>query len=512
MRAGPGAQAGEGALAGPLGGALALLLPLLPAYAVAPDLPGGEALVRLLNRAGPVWFIGVLGFTCLRLVRRSPETIWTPVFWLPAQSALFFGLGPLVEVFGTAGTRRALAAEPLALGPEELLWANLLATAGVWCLLLGLALHLRLAGGAWRRAATGRTGLRPVLPAGLVAILFVGLGAALKYGLTLPAEWGLIAVVVPGAITTITPIVDVGFAIMAFLAARGRRWMLVVFLLAWPAHVALSALTFSKTHLMLALLLPALGHFLARRRLASLAGFVAASGMVFAAAQPFVHHARDEIRARTGAIAEAGYSERARIALAYLADPPARERARADRQGWWTRLNYAPVQVAARTLRESGVENPSMQDLWLHFVPRLLWPEKPIPANPGAVFYHMLTGREGSFLGLSIHGDLYWHGGWWALCLGTLATGWMFAMMSLRSIRILGARDFIRLPLVLLALQAAVLGPTDFMANGIIALVPMYLAYALLVGGAATVLGALPRRGPARGARAAGRGAAPAWA
>ncbi|WP_316295234.1 hypothetical protein [Aestuariicoccus sp. MJ-SS9] len=477
---------------------LTALLPLIPLY-LAAIVSQDVAFTHFVNRTGPVWFVMILSFGAFYLLRHDVRLIWTPILWLPIQSAVFFGFGPLVAVFGNDITQQKLANSFLSVSPDELIWASQLSTVGVFCLLFGVFLHLTLSHRSWESAFSEVRVTRSPMSPRQVAIVFVIFGGVLKYWMALPSQWGMTSMIVPGFLTTVVKLLDVGFAIMAFLAARGDSQMRRLLLLLLPIHVILSGLTFSKNQLITALLFPVIGDIMGRRSLRRFTLLVVVIALVYGSSQDFVHYGRGKIMEETGTISQAGYFERFSISASYMLgeqSPVAysSDEEMSEMQGWWTRLNYAGVQVAARNLHLAGVPNDSLQNVWLYFIPRFVWPEKPIVVPPGWFFYTELTGREGTFLGLSIYGDLFWLGGWAATMVGTFLIGWVLAMMSLRSMRFIRDQNFLMFPLVLLPLSVAMFGPTSFVSNGIISAIPMYLAYTLLMRLVAKLVAGLPRR------------------
>ena len=76
------------------------------------------------------------------------------------------------------------------------------------------------------------------------------------------------------------------------------------------------------------------------------------------------------------------------------------------------RLNYASVQAIGMRLRDDAVGIDTLSNVWMMFVPRIIWPDKPIYASPGIQFYTLITGNEGTSVGISVFGDVYWQFGW----------------------------------------------------------------------------------------------------
>jgi hypothetical protein len=241
----------------------------------------------------------------------------------------------------------------------------------------------------------------------------------------------------------------------------------------------------SKFELVTAMMFPALGAYLGHRKFGQLIVSFALMAVVFAFAQDLVHYGRTAIAEKSGNIDHAGFGERIEIVRRYFSEEDRTEdwQIVEERQGWWTRLNFSGSQVFAMSLYDSGNIGSTLKDIWIRFVPRVLWPEKPIIRPLGADLYNLSVNREGtSNLGLSIYGDLYWQFGWAGVCMGSPVIGWLFAMMSWRSLRAIGDREFIMLPAVLVAMLTAAQGTNNFVLDGVISKMPVYFAYLFAVG------------------------------
>ncbi|MEM6415368.1 MAG: hypothetical protein AAF720_12015 [Pseudomonadota bacterium] len=466
-------------MASAFGQGVLLLLPLLCLYwaVLANERP--YSVYDQFNAISPFYFIGVLLLIAYRVLRAAPATIWSAIFWLPVQSAIFFGFGPLVEVYGNEATKRSLSVHILSITPNELFDANLLSTAGVTLLLCGLYLHIRVRAKLWRATVEHRHAQRTIIvQPETLGYIFVFVGGLLRYGVIYPASWGQIDLTVAGVVSGLGSIVDVGFAILAYTALQGKHTSRATFAVLWPLHVFLCLLTFAKTAIIIAFLLPAIAAYLVHKRVWRLGLSLAGLALVFQLSQPFVVYGRSVIHERSGTINEAGYMERIKIATAYSVEPASSPIVVDERQGWWTRLNFSGVQTFAIQASDDGIHGSSLSRAWMYFVPRAVWPEKPIMVGPGAEFYSLVTGREPtSFLALSVYGDLYWQFGWLGVLIGCPLIGWIFAMMSWRAVTAMQSRNFIMIPAVLVALEISLLGMNKYVVNGIIGPLPIYIAY-----------------------------------
>lgn len=463
---------------------IVLLLPILIFYWAIPLSDKLSSLYSASNGTVPIYFCAVLILLAVRVLKEMPDALWSAVFWFPVQAAVFYGFGPLVEIYGNMTTQFSLAVHALAVDEIELFRAHKLSTTGIACVLLAFYIHYLFRPNAWTHIERSMASNVSLAFLGILSVL---LGGVFKYLVLLPSLWGLSTLTVAGVLSVLGNLIDLGFAILAFVIANGGRQHRLFFWLFWPLHLVLSLLTFSKTAVVLAMLLPLLGGYLARRRRGRLLFGLLVIALVYAFLQPFVHYGRSEVYAISGTINHAGYGKRAQILQQYIVSDDKTlntDASRDERQGWWTRLNFAGPQAKAMALYDSGDANPTLGRAWMYFVPRAIWSNKPIMVGPGKEFNRMVTGNQGanSFLALSIYGDLYWQYGWPGVIIGSLLIGLILAELASQSVRVVRERNFIMLPVAFMALEMALLGPNKYVLNGVIGPLPIYLAFYFFLG------------------------------
>ncbi|MEM8547900.1 MAG: hypothetical protein AAGF46_07030, partial [Pseudomonadota bacterium] len=404
-----------------------------------------------LNIVIPVFFIAVLLLTSYSLLRIIPESIWTGLVWFPIASATFYGFGALVEVLGNEITKQALSAHPLFVDTRQLWLSNQLSALGVTFVTIGIWAQSALAGAFGRPAVHCFDDERTAIAPAALAVLFLVTGGLLKYGLMNPAQWGMIDVLIPGSLGQLAVLVDIGFAILAFLAVRNRaRGPAIGCCLLFPLHLYFTVIGFAKLEIMLAMLLPVVGAYVGHRRISILGVSLVVMATAFVFSQDLVRFGRHQILLDTGVIDQASYGRRVAILNDYLGGARIEDVGGEAAQGWWTRLNFSGVQAFAIGAREVGLPAFNITRAWMYFVPRAVWPEKPIMHSPSREFYAMVTGNAPtSALALSIYGDLYWQYGWLGVVAGCILIGWLYAMMARRTLQAVLRRDYIMLPVIL---------------------------------------------------------------
>lgn len=440
------------------------------------------------NAVMPLYFVIVTGYLGYRTARKVNSAIWTPLVWFPVQSAIFYGFGPLVEIYGNEITQSLMSKHYLSITSKQLFRAHKLSVTGITCVLLGIYVHVLFRGKAWN-LHTNQLQV-PLFNPYRLGMFFVIAGGLFKYLIYKPSQWELNNLLVPGVLSAVADVSNLGFAIVAYCAASGNRAARTVMLTLFPLHIFLNMLSMSKMEVLIAILLPVIGAFTAHHNIRRVAIQLALIGTIFMLLQPYVHYGRSQIYERSGTITNAGYVERAGYLFEYLSVFGREEvqyyEEEDERQGWWTRLNFAGPQGQAMELFDSGFANPQLQDAWIRFIPRAIWPEKPILHGPGLVLYRLLSNNDdgASFLGLSIYGDFYWQFGWTGVFVGCFAFGWFLAILTAKSLQLLHRQEFIMMPFVLLGLKIGLLNPNKFIINtiGAVPIIGFYfLAISLVV-------------------------------
>ncbi len=448
--------------------------------------PISDDWLNLFNFAGQLSLITVAAASTLRMVSRDPATIFLPPAIYLASSGLFYGFGPMSGYFSSEDTLRFFATSPYWVSPEQILRANLLSVAGIFTTLAAMIWVL-----SWRPSLSSYV-RKPSLPLSQVAVVFLVLGFVVKYLIVSPVRFGFSNAIIPGALNNLVHLMDLGLATAAYLAAQGRRvWGLVLWFLL-PPHLLITLLEFSKKSAMLALLLPAIGAYFSHQNLPRLATWAVVSALLFGLLQGINATSRINIL-KASEIGVVSLDQRITILSESFSNRDSGVSVRTDGsnvQGWWLRLNYSGAQVRAMEFYDRGQSGEFTQSLFIYFVPRLLWRNKPTMASPGADFHYRVTGSPtGTKVGASIYGDGYWKYGWAGLIGFSAFLGLILGLITRHTHAIVRRRDLIYLPAVFLGTMMASFSPNKFLQNGVISAIPVYLAYVLIIFGLVKLLG-----------------------
>ncbi|MEP1331678.1 MAG: hypothetical protein ABJK43_03180, partial [Lentilitoribacter sp.] len=402
---------------------------------------------------------------------------WSPALLFLISTAAFHGFGPLVNVLGNPITLEYLARRPIYASPPEVFDAITLSLIGICCVVFGLFLSLGKNPkiGAFVDSTQGFF-IRP--ESATIAIL--GSGLFLRYILMFPSDWGIVSITIPGFIRTLSTLSDVGFGLLLFVALRRGQWWMLLFAVAWPIHFGLTILALSKNLMVTAMIFPIMGYYIAQRKSGPVALMTLAVVSIYVFSQPIVANARLELRVDgMGGEIVAGPIARAQAVASYFDEnnQSVAKIKRFDAQLWWTRLNYTAQQATAMRFKADGVESKSLNQIGIIFIPRIIWPDKPVLRGPGQDFYFLVTGRDNNRMSITLYADLLWQFGWIGLILICIPLGLVFGVMSRIIVPELKVLNFIYIPAALIGMNIALIDLNKFFINGVLTSIPMFFIY-----------------------------------
>jgi hypothetical protein len=414
----------------------------------------GESSIRLLNQGGPV----ALAAGCLSgfffLVKRYPLTIWSPLPWFLLTSAAFYGFGPLAYYFSTPETVDFMDGLYV-MNDGSLLRTNLLNSVCIGIITLTAAILFMIAplradkARDYHHQSTKR-----------LTLIFVLVAAPVKFFFVLPHITGALSYVLPGAIQHLSQFMGAAILLLFILIARGERRYIPLLAMLLLTEVGFGLIELSKTALIQTGLLMLLGFYLRRPNITVLIASGLCGALLYVTVlSPFVTFARIVIGASSAKetadidTAISAYDNIGRHDLAVLSP---------DVQGWWARLSYANVQAFAMERFDEGNRGTTFELLPYVLVPRIVASDKPLMTS-GIEFTQLLIGMEDTtHTGLGFFAESYWNGGWPLVLLTCVYVASVLVLMSRFAMRVMSNHEYAYVPIVLLGIQLALTGATDW--------------------------------------------------
>lgn len=392
----------------------------------------------LANRFGPMAFALVCTAIVWTRLRRHPVLLWTPITWFIAISAMAFGVGPLIYFWGQDDEIRELDKFFLM---DEFNLARTNVLNGVGMLVL-CSVHTLASWTSWRPAVPKAPDLGNLANARKMLFRLFLLVGPLKLLVIIPMYLGWLDFIVPGIVESLASLFGVVILLAFFLWQSGDRRYAPIALGLMVLDSAIALAVFSKLMFILPFVNAAIGIYLAKPRLRYLAlGFVlVASGYMFV--KPLV----DSGRSRFGRHSR-DVKDTVSFVSYYFSENKSRDYYEThSSEHWWARQSYASTQAYLMNSYDNAHPGNSINHVWIVFIPRLVWPDKPLVNRAGVALNIEVFGSDTSSLAATIYGEAYWNGGWPMVVVITTFISAVFYIFGMYSINFMRFPDYRWLP------------------------------------------------------------------
>lgn len=395
--------------------------------------------------------LGLLGYLVFRALRTEPAGIlYETGIFLAISCGVYYAFGPMLYVIGPAEAMdysRAWypvnASQSLWLTGLNFVGAGLAGVAYIYARSSSLSSIVDKAAYRWGQVIPTRV---------FVAFLLIGFVA--KYIFVLPFELRLTDSMPSGLIRQLANLLTVALMVGWIYKDSGPSWVGSAAKALLLTEVVTGLLMFNKTEALVALLAAGLGHYFASGRLRSLMIAALVGCLIYVSIGPIVTFGRNELSFQGDGIpAPADLFERSEIVGMYFAGTESHRRVQEISGSWWSRLNYLSAQQSAVDFYDKGLGSDDFKRLIWIFVPRLLYPDKPVMTGAGIDLTEKVTGRRHSSTGIGVFVDGYYMLGWLGVVLASLAYGLALGMYSQISRSIVRNRALVMYPLVFMGIH-----------------------------------------------------------
>ncbi len=425
-------------------------------YLLAFD-PNNAETTKSINTIGPIVLVGLLGVSSLQMILRDPNTIWTALFWFRAATAVYYGVGNLVPVLGDEATITSLQGF-YPFDDHDVWKLNLIYALSCFILLLSANLTI----GMSRFTSVHDVALQrdreaqgSVLFA--VGMAFLVLGGVIKYFFVIPYYFRLSSFILPESITTFANFTYAAMYLLTVWALEYRRSAMPLIVLFVILDITIGILTLQKYAVLISLIIFALAFLHSNLSILKLAVIGVMLLVAYAVLVPIVELSRFQFNTRFGADQAAGFSDRFDIVWNSFTVAQSYVQAQDDNPGTrnaaLSRISYVNQSAYAVDQYDSGTPGHSLDNIFVVFVPRLFWPDKPIITQIASDYNNAITGNPFSQSSPGLFADAYWNNGWTGVVIAAFLLGIFFAFLSLYSLRVLHKGQWLYFPIVLLAMK-----------------------------------------------------------
>jgi hypothetical protein len=312
-------------------------------------------------------------------------------------------------------------------------------------------------------------------------IFFALLGYPVKYLISFPHSMGAFGdIVIPGMLGTLEHLAPVALFLLTLWSLRFAPGWFPVMLGLLTLDMAAGFLRFSKSDVLLPLLMFILALLYNKASLVRIA--VAAAGFVavYHAIDPTAGYGRQQLSIRYGTIRTASFEERLEIMGNYWNDT-SRARTGGEFQGSLARIAYVHSAAPAIALYDRGLPGQSLADAYVVLIPRFLWPDKPV-FDHGGRYTRLINGSDTSSTWMGYFAEAYWNLGWAGIPLVMIPLGGVFFAFARYAQFVLREGKWLHFPAVFLGMFLGVRVDgslvTELFVTSLIAVVYHFLANA----------------------------------
>jgi hypothetical protein len=174
---------------------------------------------------------------------------------------------------------------------------------------------------------------------------------------------------------------------------------------------------------------------------------------MFGVVQPWLTYARTESAAARGAAAEQiPLSDRLAFLTSYFRDSAEQGNIQGLQESM-VRLSYMNVAAFVIAEYDRGVPGDSLRNMLYSFIPRFVWPDKPL-VLVGGELATLATGTVGNSISAGYFAEVYWNLGWSGVLL-LVPMGAAFNIASHFAVRTLSQGNWVYIPVLFLNLETA---------------------------------------------------------
>lgn len=433
------------------------------------------------NLTGPLILVGALSYGAWQMLRAGGACLWTSLFWFRLSTAAYFGLGSYSVLIMNAATRMYIETFNQFFD-DELFKLNQIVAACVLVTLI-VARFVIKSRSSTLAAALAKAEVDPAQSANrlkLTGLVFLAVGTFVTYAIKMPYDFGWTTFEWPGSIVGLSRMTLVSIFMLTLWSLQSARWALPLITTFTALEMFAQLIMFTKSGPMLTLLMYLMGWLWHKLSVARMAAAGAAVLTLFVTLQPIVTYAREELETRYGN-SPAGMEEREAILSSFF-DGQSKQTGDEVQRGW-TRVTY--VTTATYVIRQYDEGHPSdwPELLPAVFIPRFIWPEKPIISDVGQDLYELKTGRRGSAVGVGIFASIYYGGGWWGLVMLVPVYSLIIGLTTVMTFRLMLEGKWHYFPVMMLAMLMGFRADGHFLtdiAGGSVILVSMYAVITVL--------------------------------
>lgn len=313
----------------------------------------------------------------------------------------------------------------------------------------------------------------------VIGTIFIIIGTIANLFFVLPTQLGLIESNFPVIVFQLSNSAYIGVFLCTIWCLQNKPSLTWVFVGLGMMYSLVGMATFAKTEVILPVIMLVAAFVYVKPKMRTLLWSAAVVVSVFYVSQPITSFGRLVLANTYGSITgPASLSERAAIIGQYF--DGSTTAGFSDENAAFARFSYVNVGTYVINSYDSGFPGTTLESAYAVFIPRIIWPNKPILTEAARELNFEVTGNDQSSVATGLAAEAYWNAGWIGVVVAALAVGTIFWFWSIYALRVQSAGAWHLFPVLLLGVRAGtrfdgffvvdVLGPLLFAVLGHVAL------------------------------------------
>jgi hypothetical protein len=414
-------------------------------------LPGSE---DWINTIGLIGFSVVLAWAAYRQMKLNVASLWTPMMWYRVALLSYYGIGSLVPIWTNAETQELMKGF-YSYFPYEIVKLNLVITTFHLVFIAATKiLFISISSKSVSNLLRNRT---LISPSNFNMIVFGSMclvvGSVVNYFIIFPQVVGWVNLSLFSTLVNLSVLSWLGYFMVIFWGLENKRREFII----WPISLALGEcvigfFAMSKSVMLMPLVMIGIAFIYHRRSLFRISLFAGCFVTLFMFLAPIVTHVRDMNGKYYDSAVPA--KEIPGLYLSYFTTGLESDQF-ADVETGWMRLSFVNAGTFVINQYDHGMPGNSYRYWKIVWIPRIIYPQKPIITDVGRELSYAANGNYNSSSSAGLAAEAYWNGGWLLLISIAIFLALVFGLWTIYSYEVIQRKAWHLFFIVLIGMRMA---------------------------------------------------------
>jgi hypothetical protein len=364
-----------------------------------------------INTIGLIGFSIMLAWAGYRQMKLNVASLWTPLLWYRVALLSYYGIGSLVPIWTNADTQELMKGF-YSYFSYEIVKLNLVITLFNFVFIaatkiLFIAINNRSITNIFHNRKFISTSNFSMIAFGSMCLI---VGSAVNYLIIFPQIVGWINLSLFSTLANLSVLSWLGYFMVIFWGLENKRREFII----WPIALALGEcvigfFAMSKSVMLMPLVMVSIAFIYHRRSLLRISLLAGSFVTLFMFLSPIITHVRDMNGKYYDSAVQA--KDIPGLYLSYFTTGRESDQF-AEVETGWMRLSFVNAGTFVINQYDHGMPGNSYRYWSIVWIPRIIYPTKPIITDVGRELSYAANGNYNSSSSAGIAAEAYWNGGW----------------------------------------------------------------------------------------------------